>query len=424
MSNERQEELEEQQSVDPHASKIPSDDPRLQIPKTRSRTLKKGPVIALTVVLVGAIFLAIMMAVQPPKKAVKAEKKDETSVSNQLAIPDIIRQGPDNNKPVTLPDTSITASVPDNVPELGKPLPGDLGHAMVNKQNGRYQGSGSSQQYNQPDPVEQERHAAVISSPFFGGAANAATPASSGSSFPAGSTDAAQGTTQASTYGRDQNNQARKNEFFANGGGEEKEYVSKPMRKAASRYEVKAGSVIPAILVTGIVSDLPGNVIAMVKENVYDTVSGDYLLIPQGTRVLGRYDSMVSYGQKRVQVSWTRMLRPDGSSIVLENMPGVDLAGNAGYKGKVDNHFDRLVGGVVLSSLLSMGATVSQGTYTDEASMTTQQRMAANVGEEISSTGSQITKKNLDIQPTLNIRAGNTVNILVNKDMIVDPYEN
>jgi len=196
------------------------------------------------------------------------------------------------------------------------------------------------------------------------------------------------------------------------------------MKKAASRYEVKAGSVIPAILVTGIVSDLPGNVIAMVKENVYDTVSGDYLLIPQGTRVLGRYDSMVSYGQKRVQVSWTRMLRPDGSSIVLENMPGVDLAGNAGYKGKVDNHFDRLVGGVVLSSLLSMGATVSQGTYTDEASMTTQQRMAANVGEEISSTGSQITKKNLDIQPTLNIRAGNTVNILVNKDMIVDPYEN
>ena len=196
------------------------------------------------------------------------------------------------------------------------------------------------------------------------------------------------------------------------------------MKKAASRYEVKAGSVIPAILVTGIVSDLPGNVIALVKENVYDTVSGDYLLIPQGTRVLGRYDSMVSYGQKRVQVSWTRMLRPDGSSIVLENMPGVDLAGNAGYKGKVDNHFDRLVGGVALSSLLSMGATVSQGTYTDEASMTTQQRMAANVGEEISSTGSQITKKNLDIQPTLNIRAGNTVNILVNKDMIVDPYEN
>ena len=105
-------------------------------------------------------------------------------------------------------------------------------------------------------------------------------------------------------------------------------------------------------------------------------------------------------------------------------MPGVDLAGNAGYKGKVDNHFDRLVGGVVLSSLLSMGATVSQGTYTDEASMTNQQRMAANVGEEISSTGSQITRKNLDIQPTLNIRAGNTVNILVNKDMIVDPYEN
>lgn len=419
-----EEPMQQQEQADPHASKIPSDDPRLQLPKPKSRTLKKGPVIAITAVLVGAIFLAIMIAVQPPKKAVKVEDKNEAAVSNTMAIPDVITQGPDNSKPVTVPDTSITAPIPDDVPALGKPLPGDLGHAMVNKQNGRYQGSGSSQQYNQPDPVEQEHHAAVTSSPFFGGAANAATPVSSGSSIPASSADTAQSTTQASTYGRDQNNQARKNEFFANGGGEEKEYVSKPMRKAASRYEVKAGSVIPAILVTGIVSDLPGNVIAMVKENVYDTVSGDYLLIPQGTRVLGRYDSMVSYGQKRVQVSWTRMLRPDGSSIVLENMPGVDLAGNAGYKGKVDNHFDRLVGGVMLSSLLSMGATVSQGTYADEASMTTQQRMAANVGEEISSTGSQITRKNLDIQPTLNIRAGNTVNILVNKDMIVDPYEN
>ncbi|NTW63931.1 MAG: TrbI/VirB10 family protein, partial [Chlorobiaceae bacterium] len=163
-------------------------------------------------------------------------------------------------------------------------------------------------------------------------------------------------------------------------------------------------------------------VLAMVKENVYDTATGEYLLIPQGTRVIGKYDSMVSYGQKRVQVSWQRMVLPDGSSVVLENMPGVDLAGNAGYKDKTDNHFDRLVGGVVLSSLLSVGATVSQGTYSSQDNMSTQQRMAANVGDEISSTGKQITRKNLDIQPTLQIRAGYSVNILVNKDMIVKPY--
>jgi type IV secretion system protein VirB10 len=415
-----EEPMQQQEHVDPHASKIPPDDPRLQLPKPRSRTLKKGPVIAITVVLVGAIFLAIMMAVQPPKKAVKVDEKNEAAVSNTMAIPDVITQGPDNSKPVTVPDTTITAPIPDDVPALGKPLPGDLGHAMVKPSENRYQ---NSAQYQQPDPVEQERLAAIASSPFFGGASNSISTPASGSGMIAGQ-GAAPPVVAGSPYGRDQNNQARKNDFFATGGGEEKEYLSKPMRKAASRYEVKAGSIIPAILVTGLNSDLPGNVIAMVKENVYDTVTGDYLLVPQGTRVLGKYDSMVSYGQKRVQVVWTRMIRPDGSSIMLENMPGVDLAGMSGYKDKVDNHFDRLVGGAMLSSILSVGATISQGTYTDEASMSTQQRMAASVGQDINNAGQQITRKNLDIQPTLKIRAGMTVNILVNKDMIVDPYKN
>jgi type IV secretion system protein VirB10 len=416
-----EEPMQQQEHVDPHASKIPPDDPRLQLPKPRSRTLKKGPVIAITVVLVGAIFLAIMMAVQPPKKAVKVDEKNEAAVSNTMAIPDVITQGPDNSKPVTVPDTTITAPIPDDVPALGKPLPGDLGHAMVKPSENRYQ---NSAQYQQLDPAEQERHAALTSSPFFGGTANAATPVTSGGGFASAPAAPAQAGAQAGTFGRDQNNQARKNDFFATGGGDEKEYVSKPMRKAASRYEVKAGSIIPAILVTGLNSDLPGNVIAMVKENVYDTVTGDYLLVPQGTRVLGKYDSMVSYGQKRVQVGWVRMIRPDGSSIMLENMPGVDLAGMSGYKDKVDNHFDRLVGGAMLSSILSVGATISQGTYTNEEDMTTQQRMAASVGQDINSAGQQITRKNLDIQPTLKIRAGMTVNILVNKDMIVEPYKN
>lgn len=414
--------MQQQEQVDPHASKIPPDDPRLQLPKPKSRTLKKGPVIAITVVLVGAIFLAIMMAVQPPKKATKVEEKNETAVSNTMAIPDVITQGPDNSKPVTVPDTLITAPIPGDVPVLGKPLPGDLGHAMVKPGENRYS---NSVQYQQPDPAEQERRAALTSSPFFGGASTATVSAPASGSGMAGVQSAAPPVAGSEApYGRDQNNQARKNDFFATGGGDGKEYVSKPMRKPASRYEVKAGAIIPAILVTGLNSDLPGNVIAMVKENVYDTVSGEYLLVPQGTRVLGLYDSMVSYGQKRVQVVWVRMIRPDGTSIMLENMPGVDLAGMSGYKDKVDNHFDRLVGGALLSSILSVGATVSQGTYTNDQNMTTQQRLATSVGQDINNAGQQITRKNLDIQPTLKIRAGMTVNILVNKDMIVDPYKN
>lgn len=410
--------------VDPHSSKIPPDDPRLQLPKKKSRTLKKGPVIAISAILMGLIALALALALQPQKKSLKQGGKDrEHEAVAQPTIPDVVRQAPDDNMPVSVPDTTITAPVPENVPKLGRPLPGDLGHAMVHSRNGTGTGNGAMQSA-PPDPAELERLAAVASSPFFGGASSAVTTPAAGGGMAGMQGAALPAADTPNLYGRDQNNQARKNDFFETGGGEGKEYLSKPVRKPASRYEVKAGAIIPAVLVTGLNSDLPGNVIAMVKENVYDTVSGEYLLIPQGTRMLGKYDSMVSYGQKRVQVAWVRMIRPDGSSVMLENMPGVDLAGNSGYKDKTDNHFDRLISGAALSSLLSVGATISQGTYTDEASMTTQQRMAASVGEDINSTGRQITRKNLDIQPTLKIRAGMTVNILVNKDMVIDPYKN
>jgi type IV secretion system protein VirB10 len=409
-----------QEPIDPHSSKIPADDPRLQLPKKKSRTLKKGPVVAISATLTGMIAVALVLALQPQHKSTEQDgKTGETEAVAQPTIPDVVRQAPDERSPVSIPDTSITASVPDEVPQLGRPLPGDLGHAMVHSPNGYRAGTMQSAP---PDPAEQERLAAIASSPFFGGAsASITTPASGGI---AGLQAATSPTPGSAPYGRDQNNQARKNDFFESGGGDGKEYLSKPMRKSASRYEVKAGAIIPAILVTGLNSDLPGNVVAMVKENVYDTASGEYLLIPQGTRLLGVYDSMVSYGQKRVQVVWTRMIRPDGSSVMLENMPGVDLAGMSGYKDKVDNHFDRLVGGALLSSILSVGATVSQGTYTNDQNMTTQQRLAASVGQDINYAGQQIIRKNLDIQPTLKIRAGMTVNILVNKDMIVDPYKN
>ncbi|HHE08196.1 MAG TPA: TrbI/VirB10 family protein [Chlorobaculum parvum] len=409
-----------QEPIDPHSSKIPADDPRLQLPKKKSRTLKKGPVVAISATLTGMIAAALVLALQPQHKSTEQDgKTGETEAVAQPTIPDVVRQAPDERSPVSIPDTSITASVPDDVPQLGRPLPGDLGHAMVHSPNGYRAGTMQSAP---PDPAEQERLAAIASSPFFGGASTPiSTPASGGIAGLQASAPPAPGT---APYGRDQNNQARKNDFFESVGGDGKEYLSKSVRKPVSRYEVKAGAIIPAILVTGLNSDLPGNVIAMVKENVYDTVTGEYLLVPQGTRVLGLYDSMVSYGQKRVQVVWVRMIRPDGSSITLENMPGVDLAGMSGYKDKVDNHFDRLVGGALLSSILSVGATVSQGTYTNDQNMTTQQRMAASLGQDINNAGQQITRKNLDIQPTLKIRAGMTVNILVNKDMIVDPYKN
>jgi type IV secretion system protein TrbI len=399
---------------DVHKSKIPPDDPRLRLPVSKSRSLKKGPVIAIAGTLLSTILVALAVAMWPKDKT--QVKKDDSSINQIFTIPDNIRKGPGNDAPLM----AVAPPMTDSIPALGPPLPGDLGGAMVHQDRGAKTSAAASHNSQQVDSEEVEKQTAIKASPFFGGSGNTQPGTVSTSQALSSSSG---GQNNAYVYGRGgQNMQDRKNDFFSSGAGDEKEYVSKSIQGPLSRYEIKAGSVIPVLLVTAINSDLPGNVVAMVSEDVYDTRTGDYLLIPKGTRVLGRYDSMVSYGQNRVQVNWNRLIRPDGSSIVLDNMPGVDLAGNSGYKDKVDNHFDRLAGGVILSSLLSVGATVSQGTYTDESSMTLQQRMAANVGENINSAGSQITRKNLDIQPTLKILAGKKVNVLVNKDMILSPY--
>ncbi|TLU82355.1 MAG: TrbI/VirB10 family protein [Chlorobium sp.] len=412
---------------DVHASKIPADDPRLRLPVAKSRTLKKGPVIAIGATVLSIILIAVSFALWPKDKR-KGARKEDPSINQILTIPEKIRKGPGNDAPVIVaaPQQPMRS---DSIPGHGHSLPGDFSKTMVNRGQGIYgHGTGGNaggtvavNQNHQTDPEEVEKQAAIKASPFFTGGGNTQQPGMVGNL--AASISSAVGQNNASNYGKGgQNMQDRKNDFFSNGAGEEKEYVSKTVHSPLSNYEIKAGSIIPVILITAINSDLPGNVVAMVSENVYDTRTGDFLLIPKGTRVLGRYDSMVSYGQSRVQVNWNRLVRPDGSSILLDNMPGVDLAGNSGYKDKVDNHFDRLAGGVILSSLLSVGADVSQGAYTDASSMTIQQRMAANVGEEISSAGAQITRKNLDIQPTLKILAGKKVNVLVNKDMILSPY--
>lgn len=322
---------------DPHASKISPDDPRLRISSPQSRSLKKGPVIAIGSLLLTLLLVALALAIWPKEKT-KRTQKEEVAVNQPFTLPESIKRAPGNDAPVMLPPA-------DSIPRLGKPLPGDLGHAMVKNNQGNVQAKAQT-------PEEVEHDAALKASPFFGGGS---TLAAHTAPAPALASPASGSGGESAVYGGGQNMQDRKNDFFARGGGDEKEYLSQGIHQPLSRYEVKAGSVIPVLLVTGINSDLPGNVIGMVKENVYDTRSGDYLLIPQGTRVLGTYDSMVSYGQKRVLVSWSRMIRPDGSSIIIENMPGTDLAGSAGYKDKVDNHFDRLVGGALLSSLLSVG---------------------------------------------------------------------
>jgi len=182
-----------------------------------------------------------------------------------------------------------------------------------------------------------------------------------------------------------------------------------------------AGTVIPATLVTGINSDLPGQMIATVTENVYDTVTGNYLLIPQGSRMLGQYDSQVAYGQRRVLLVWTRLIMPDGSSITLDRLQGVDPAGYAGLEDKIDSHWGRIFAGAAVSTLLGVNAQlVAQDQSVNSGSLTVAIRQSSQ--DSLNQVGQQLTRKNLNVQPTLTVRPGFPLRIIVNKDLILRPY--
>ena len=226
-----------------------------------------------------------------------------------------------------------------------------------------------------------------------------------------------------------QNQQGDKEAFLEKASAHGPENYLKSTRTAPlGKYEVKAGWDIPAILEQAVNSDLPGEVKALVRSNVYDTATGKYLLIPQGARMVGIYSSRVTYGQKGLQVIWTRIIYPDGTSINLDGMPGTDIKGNAGFRYDVDNHYKRLIGFAVLTSLFSAGLEISQrGTTGGTSALTTptaQETAAAALGQQLGELGVEVTRRNLNIQPTIKIPIGYRFNVRVNRDMLFDaPYE-
>jgi type IV secretion system protein VirB10 len=184
---------------------------------------------------------------------------------------------------------------------------------------------------------------------------------------------------------------------------------------------VKSGTVIPAVSVTGINSDLPGPVFARVREDVYDTVTGEYLLIPQNSTLVATYDSRVAWGQERVLLCWQRLILPNGNAIDLECMPAADLAGAAGLTDEVDEHWWRIVRGATIASLLS-AATTAAGGNTTGFQPTVPQQFAHGAASEVSRAGENITRRNLMVQPTITIRPGWSLNVMVIHDMILEPY--
>ncbi|MGJ7491453.1 TrbI/VirB10 family protein [Variovorax sp. ZT4R33] len=323
-------------------------------------------------------------------------------------------------------------------PVLGEPLPGDLGPAIVKAQQPMEQRMAP----HGTDPAQLAAEEAARSPVFFRG-----TGGSAGGSRPAAATSTATspGSMSANTAASSQNlfqatdastmpavssdataaqNRQDLKEAFLAKAGEGATRNPGSLQLPASPYQVMAGTVIAAALVTGINSDLPGQVIANVTEGVYDTATGRYLLIPQGSRLMGRYDSQVSFGQRRVLLVWTRLILPDTSSVALDRLPGIDPAGYAGLEDGVDWHWDRILAGAALSSLLAVGAELAAPeSRIDQNGNRMVIAIPDGAQDSINQVGQEITKRNASIQPTLTIRPGFPMRAMVSKDLILRPYQ-
>ena len=188
-----------------------------------------------------------------------------------------------------------------------------------------------------------------------------------------------------------------------------------------SRYAVQAGNIISASLITGIRSDLPGEITAQVTENVYDSPTGRFLLVPQGTRLIGIYDSQVASGQSRVLLVWTRLIMPNGRSIVLERQTGADSAGYSGLEDEVDNHWGALFKAALLSTLLGVGSELGSTTGAgSNGDVITALRRGSS--DSLNQTGQKVVQQNLNVQPTLTVRPGFPVRVIVNRDLVLEPY--
>ncbi len=214
----------------------------------------------------------------------------------------------------------------------------------------------------------------------------------------------------------DPNRQQHKNDFLESK-PDDSIYNPYQLQMPVSPYQIMAGTIISASLITGLNSDLPGRVIAQVTQPVYDTVTGQHTLIPQGARLLGKYDSVVAFGQERALVVWQRLILPDGSSVVIDNLPATDRAGYAGLEDQVDLHTWRLIKGIALSSMFSVGAELAFGSDSDL--IRALQRGSQN---STNRAGQRIVEREINIQPTITIRPGYPLRVIAHKDIVLQPF--
>jgi type IV secretory pathway VirB10-like protein len=300
--------------------------------------------------------------------------------------------------------------LPKPAPQLGPALPGDLGKPILNA-GGTAPGMPAPGPSPEEQRIAQEQEAARTSHLF-------ATTNVSQTTTAAAPGPAAPSTSAVTAGSTDLMSQDHKLAFL-NGAIDRRTTSPDRIQPAASPYVLQEGAVIPASLITGLRSDLPGQVTAQVTEDVYDSPTGKILLIPQGARLVGQYDAQIAFGQSRALLVWNRLIMPNGKSIVLERQPGADTEGYAGLEDEVDNHWGTLFKAAILSTILSVGSEAGMsGNNNGSLAEAIQQGMSQSVNQ----TGQQVVSRSLNIQPTITIRPGFPVRVLVTHDLVLEPY--
>ncbi|MBZ9763364.1 TrbI/VirB10 family protein [Mesorhizobium sp. CA8] len=401
--------------TDTHRSNTsPKVDPeqlQLRASPRRAVRFRRGVIIAIAAVGSSAIFGVTMIALRGPAWRINGQREDRYNTERKPTAEGLEALPKDYS------------GVRPKAPVLGPPLPGDLGRPILERQ--RQLGIAPGQEASAEEQrLAQQAIAARESQVLFRIEDRLeTTPVASngpGTQRPleaVAQSDGARPSASVAPAEGDQNNQQRKFDFI-NQKDASGIYNPHALQMPASPYQLMAGSVIAASLITGINSDLPGLVIAQVTENVHDTVTGNILLIPQGSRLIGTYDSVVAFGQKRALLVWQRIVMPDGSSIEIDNLPATDTAGYAGLEDKVDFHTWQLIKGVAMATLLGVGTELSFGENESDLAKAIRQSTQQNVSQA----GQRITEKNLNIQPTITVRPGWPLRVIVHKDIVLRPY--
>lgn len=301
--------------------------------------------------------------------------------------------------------------LPKPAPQLGPPLPGDLGRPILNA-GAPAPGMPTSAAGPTPEQqhIAQEQESARVSRLFATtNVSQVAAPSTPAAARPA--------VTAPNGGSSDFTSQDHKLAFL-NGNVDRRTTSPDRVQPPASQYVLQAGAVIPASLITGLRSDLPGEVTAQVTEDVYDSPTGKILLIPQGARLIGQYDAQIAFGQSRALLVWNRLIMPNGRSIVLQRQPGADTEGYAGLEDQVDNHWGMLFKAAILSTLLSVGSQA--GTSNNENSLV--QAIRQGGSQSFSQIGQQVAGRSLNVQPTITIRPGFPVRVMVTHDLVLEPY--